>query len=113
MNPAGEGSSLETTCGIKQGCKVAPYLFVALALSVMDSLAERISWDWLINHFTFYADDAFAAWLIQSVQDLRDAFKGVQTVIDTFQDHGMRISPAKSAILYDLHGIDVHKNLKP
>ena len=50
-----------TTRGIKQGCKIAPYLFIVLTVHVINELAQRISREWLQRLFTFYADDALAA----------------------------------------------------
>ena len=101
-----------TTCGIKQGCKIAPYLFIALTIHVMDELARSISWEWLQRLFTFYADDAFASWLVQEPEQLRQAIQDIQIIIDIFNRLGMTVNVKKSAILYDLKGPDVKKILK-
>ena len=81
----------------------------------MDELTTQIGAQWLIDLFTFFADDAFAAWNITSVQELRQALQAVQKLIEIFNSHGMTvtISPAKTAILLELKGLDVHKALKP
>ena len=101
-----------TTCGIKQGCKIAPYLFIGLTIHVMDELAQSISWEWLQRQFTFYADDAFASWLVQEPEQLRQAIDNIQVVIDIFNRLGMKVNVKKSAILCDLKGPDVKKILR-
>ena len=101
-----------TTCGIKQGCKLAPYLFIALTIHVMDELAQSISWEWLQWLFTFYADDALASWLVREPEHLQQALDNIQTVIEVFNRLGMKINVKKSAVLYDLKGLDVKKILK-
>ena len=46
-----------TTCGIKQGCRVAPYL-LSLTIQIMDCLSATLGVEWLRTGFTFYADGA-------------------------------------------------------
>ena len=93
-----------TTCGTKQGCRVAPYLFIALTIQIMDCLAATLGADWLREGFTFHADDALAQWQIASVSELRAALKGFQAVIDAFNLYGMTISPSKSVLLIEVQG---------
>ena len=108
---ADRSKAVSATCGIKQGCKIAPYLFIALAIHVMDELAKNISWEWLQRLFTFYADDAFASWLIQEPAHLQQALENVQTVIDVFNRMGMN---QRQKICYFIHlkGLDAKKILK-
>ena len=94
---ADRSRGVNTTCGIKQGCKIAPYLFIALTIHVMDELAKNISWEWLQRLFTFYADDAFASWLVQEPAHLRQALENVQTILDVFNHLGMKVNVKKSA----------------
>ena len=103
---------VETTCGIKQGCRVAPYLFIALTIHVMDSLETKLGGEWLRDHFTFYADDALATWLISTSRDLRLALHGIQTIIDVFNNFGLSIGPQKSAILIDVQGTEAKKEIR-
>ncbi|CAE7475633.1 TRPT1 [Symbiodinium natans] len=101
-----------TTRGIKQGCTVAPYLFVAHTIAIIDTLAERLGWDWVTQLFTFYADDALAAWTLKSAEDLQGAIGGIQKVVQTFNDHGMTLSATKSVVLCHAKGADAIRILQ-
>ena len=101
-----------TTRGIKQGCTVAPYLFVAHTIAIIDTLAERLSWDWVTQLFTFYADDALAAWTLKSAEDLQGAIVGIHKVVQTFNDHGMTLSATKSVVLCHAKGADAIRILQ-
>ncbi|CAE7616365.1 TRPT1, partial [Symbiodinium natans] len=101
-----------TTRGIKQGCTVAPYLFVAHTIAIIDTLAERLGWDWVTQLFTFYADDALAAWTLKSAEDLQGAICGIQKVVQTFNDHGMTLSATKSVVLCHAKGADAIRILQ-
>ncbi|CAE7630380.1 Pol, partial [Symbiodinium necroappetens] len=100
------------TQGIKQGCCVAPYLFVAYTIMVMDKLSVQMTPGWQEDSLTWYADDAFAAWLVQGVDDLRQALGDISTIISVLRDNGMEIQPDKCAVLLNLHGKEKSKILK-
>ena len=110
----GAEAHVTTTCGIKQRCRVAPYLFIALTLTIqiMDCRASTLGTDWLRTGFTCYADDALVQWQITSASELIAAMRGVQAVIDAFNLNGMKMSPSKSVILLDLHGADAKKMMR-
>ena len=101
-----------TTRGIKQGCTVVPYLFVAHTIAIIDTLAERLGWDWITQLFTFYADDALAAWTLKSAEDLQGAIGGIQKAVQTFNDHGMTLSATKSVVLCHAKGADAIRILQ-
>ena len=97
------------TQGIKQGCNIAPYLFVAYTIMLIDRISENTSTQWTNDGLTWYADDAFAAWMTQSIDELRQALRDLGTVINVLNTHGMDIQADKCAVLLNLHGKDVHK----
>ena len=96
-----------TTCGIKQGCTLAPYLFVAHTLAILEDIQARVGGDWVQTCMTFFADDALGCWL----SELRKAFADIQAIIDVFNEQGMTLSNDKSVVLYDLRGRDAGKFL--
>ena len=100
------------TQGIKQGCNIAPYLFVAYTIKLIDRISENTSTQWTNDGLTWYADDAFAAWMTQSTDELRQALRDLGTVITVLNTHGMDIQADKCAVLLNLHGKDVHKVMK-
>ena len=108
---AGHRTSVTTAQGIKQGCKIAPFLFVSFTIMVMEQLQQHISRAWVKEGLTIFADDRWAAWKIEDRQTLRQALRGIQTVIKVLEDNGLQINAKKSAILYDLKGKDVMKEM--
>ena len=67
-----------TTCGIKQGCTLAPYLFVAHTLAILEDIQVRVGGAWVQTCMTFFADDALGCWNIHSLSELRKAFADIQ-----------------------------------
>ena len=100
-----------TTCGIKQGCTLAPYLFVAHTLAILEDIQVRVGGDWVQTCMTFFADDALGCWHIHSLPELRKAFADIQVIIDVFNEQGMTLSNDKSVVLYDLQGRDAGRFL--
>ena len=100
-----------TSCGIKQGCTIAPYLFVAHTIAIIDAVARELGWEWVRVCLTFFADDALATWTINGLQDLKEAFRAIQRIIDIFTEHGMTLTKDKSVILHDIQGKEAHKFL--
>ena len=100
-----------SSCGIKQGCTVAPYLFVAHTIAIIDAVAEALGWEWARRSLTLFADDSIATWVIQSLEDLHQTFRAIQTIITIFNQHGMVLAREKSVILHDITGRQAHKFL--
>ena len=107
----GHKGHVTTTCGIKQGCTLAPYLFVAHTLAILEDIHVRVGGDWVQTCMTFFADDALGCWNIHSLPELRKAFADIQAIIDVFNEQGMTLSNDKSVVLYDLRGRDAGKFL--
>ncbi|CAE7319065.1 pol [Symbiodinium sp. CCMP2592] len=101
------------TQGIKQGCNIAPYLFIAYTILLIDKIGgESTPHRWTEDGLTWYADDAFAAWKIQDAASLRQALGDIQLIIAVLEEHGMAIEPSKCAVLYNLQGNEVKKILR-
>ena len=66
---------METTTGIKQGCKLAPTLFSVLMGKLLHSLTQTFGWDTVQKFFTGYADDVTMHRTIRSPADLVAAHK--------------------------------------
>ena len=111
-NVGADARPVKPTQGIKQGCCIAPYLFVAYTIMVMDKPRVQMTPDWQDDGLTWYADDAFAAWLVRGADDLRQALSDIHTIISVLRDHGMEIQQDKCAVLLNLHGKEKTKILK-
>ena len=108
---AGHRSAVTTTQGIKQGCKIAPFLFVSYTIMVMEILIQRIGHQWVQEGLTIFADDHWAAWKVEDRHTLGRSLKEIQTVIDVLEENGLKLNAKKSAILFDLKGKDVMEEL--
>ena len=89
--------------------QVAPFLFVAFTIAIMDELQQRLTAEWLTEGVTLYADDALASWIITSIDDLRRDLDGIQVVVDVFNSHGIKLSAKKTVILYNVQGNEAKK----
>ena len=100
-----------STCGIKQGCALAPYLFVIHTVTIVEEIGRSLGIEWMRTMLTFFADDSIGTWEVRNIADLKKAFAGIETIITLFNDYGMKLSNDKCVILYDLQGREAHKFL--
>ena len=98
-----------TTCGIKQGCTLAPYLIGIHTITIIEEIGESLGREWMRKMLTFFADDSIGTWEICNLADLKKAFAGVEKIIEIFNLYGMKLSNDKCVILYDLQGREAHK----
>ena len=103
--------SVVTTCGIKQGCTLAPYLFVTHTLTIIEEIGKSLGMDWMRKMLTFFADDSIGTWEVHNIADLKQAFAGIEKIIALFNEYGMKLSNDKCVILYDLQGREAQKFL--
>ena len=64
------------TNGLKQGCKIAPCLWVWYTMALFDTLAQRLTENWVRDTPTLFADDCWASWLIKSTGDFSASHAG-------------------------------------
>ena len=100
-----------STCGIKQGCTLAPYLFVIHTMTIMEEIGKSLGMEWMRTMLTFFADDSIGTWEVRNIADLKKAFAGIEQIIAIFNKYGMKLSNDKCVILYDLQGREAHKFL--
>ena len=86
--------------------------FYILTSMVLDALDEVFGKIWINDGATIYADDQWAAWLVRNREELQQALQGIETVIRVLGNFGLAENAAKSAVLYQFKGNDVHKELK-
>ena len=107
------------TNGLKQGCRLAPCLWVWWTLALMDTLESRLPQGWVDDVLTLFADDCWCSWLLRSLSDLRKALSKLTILLCTLEDYKMQINYSKTAVLLKfvgkqakqaLHEITVMKN---
>ena len=53
----GESVAVPVTQGLRQGCKGAPFLWNSLMVLMLHDLNCKVSYQWIVDHVTLYADD--------------------------------------------------------
>ena len=82
LKAQGATTSVETTAGIKQGCKLSPTLFSFLTGQLFRSLVRQFGADQVLHFLTGYADDLTLHRTIRSVPDLRTIHRLITSLLE-------------------------------
>ena len=106
----GEASvTMETGSGIRQGCGLAPLLWVAFTVLLLDKFAEYLS----IDQITGFADDLHMHWALNDPLHFRNACAQVGFILTDLAEMGMQVSTDKTVILLALTGPSYDKITAP
>ena len=86
--------------GIRQGCGLAPLLWISFTLLIHDRLSTYIP----LEAQTSYADDFHLQWEFHTEQACRNACRMVPRIIADLQQLGMDVSLGKTVILWAIKG---------
>ena len=100
----GSTTTVETTTGIKQGCKLVPSLFALLTGKLYKELVQLFGEHKVKEHFTGYADDLTIHRTIRSPAELEECHKLIRSLLDSLQQHKLFRNSAKCYILAKLAG---------
>ncbi|OLQ14011.1 hypothetical protein AK812_SmicGene1903 [Symbiodinium microadriaticum] len=100
-----------TTNGIKQGCRVAPVLWVCFSISVMKGLIGHRDLSWVQRILTLFADDLCACWTITSKADFLQAIRDVELLLELLAIFKLSVNYKKTALLLRLEGKDADRIL--
>ncbi|CAE7357022.1 RTase, partial [Symbiodinium sp. KB8] len=95
---------ISITKGVKQGCVIAPTIWVILTCFVHHRLDERLSPAWSERHATCFADDFLFQWELESMQACKAMCTDVRVIYEVFASLGLCINSKKSAFLLKLVG---------
>ena len=109
---AGHEGSCGMSRGLRQGCPIAPILYVAWSSRMCRQLRRRLGDSWRGSHLSMFADDILGFWEITSVVSLRKASSELLVLLQTLRDAGMTINADKSVALLGLAGIKKSRALK-
>ena len=101
-----------TTNGVKQGCKIAPYLWCFLTLKFMGILKQHRDETWLQAALTIFADDVWSSWILKSTADFLKAKRDIELILSILEDLCLTINFKKTAILLVLEGCEAAKVLR-
>ena len=106
LHAQGGYTEVETTTGIKQGCKLAPTLFSVLTGRLLHMLIDTFGLDAVQQHLTGYADDISVHKTIRSRRDLKLAHDLIQALLEAVGRLRLRVNPAKCSIMVRLSGTE-------
>ena len=93
-----------TSCGIRQGCRAAPILWIASTNQLLETLAQKVGVRWVKQVVTLFADDIHAGTIFRSTQELMQNLVKFGMLLDAIEQHGLQISLAKSVLLLSIGG---------
>ena len=103
----GGATSLVTTRGVRQGCRLAPALWSAVS---GDILGQMVS-DPFTGPITIFADDHLGAWSFHTMDDILAMERDVLSMFQVLASVGMSVSPSKSKLIVRVTGAAAEKHL--
>ena len=90
--------------GVKQGCMLAPTLWVLYTCYVFARLDQAMQDGWAAAHVTAFADDLNFRWVIQQMRDCERFLEDVNSLLQVLASVGLQVNPSKSSLLLELRG---------
>ena len=109
VEQAGESVLVETTKGVRQGCRAAPLLWNCFLDRFFRQLASKVSIDWVQKTLTAFADDIHQGTVFKSRQQLMCEISRIGLILDTLESMGLQLSLEKSFILLEIAGTHSRK----
>ncbi|CAE7455423.1 unnamed protein product [Symbiodinium natans] len=105
-----EQSTVGTTRGIRQGCKIAPMLWVAISTLLLERLGDALSGPH--RQATTFADDTLVQWLIENSTDIAQLSSFINKLLGVMQDMGLLVNLTKTVLLLKVCGPGARRALK-
>ena len=99
-----EKACIDTKCGIRQGCPIAPTIWIAFMHLVLTELSRRYGASWLQEHISLFADDTHMGWTFTTEKELFHALSQAGEVLELLESMGLTINAGKSAFLCVIGG---------
>ena len=106
LHAQGGYTEVETTTGIKQGCKLAPTLFSILTGRLLHMLIDTFGLEAVQQHLTGYADDISVHKTIRSRRDLQIAHDLIQALLAAVGRLRLRVNSTKCSVMVRLSGTE-------
>ena len=106
LRAQGGYTEVETTTGIKQGCKLAPTLFSVLTGRLLHMLIDTFGLEAVQQHLTGYADDISVHKTIRSRRDLQIAHDLIQALLAAVGRLRLRVNSTKCSVMVRLSGTE-------
>ena len=104
INHDGVDRVIKATQGVRQGCAVAPLLWLIFSHLVSEKLAEKIGYQATVDLLNIFADDYHCSAMFHSVWEVEQALSRINVLLRTLRDMGMLVSPNKSQAILKCAG---------
>ena len=99
---ADQPRSFKAQQGVRQGCKVSPYVWLLFTKLVMTKVNAALGPEWCQRFYSAYADDQLIRAELSSPAELEALLRGIGCVLDVLEALGMELSPGKSLAVLTL-----------
>ena len=104
INHDGTDRIIHATQGVRQGCAVAPLLWLIFSHLVSDKLAEKIGYQATVDLLNIFADDYHCSGVFHSIWEIEQILSRVTLLLNTLKEMGMLVSPTKSQAILNCAG---------
>ena len=104
INHDGADRVIRATQGVRQGCAVAPLLWLIFSHLVSEKLAEKIGYQATVDLLNIFADDYRLSAVFHSVWEVEQALSRINVLLRTLREMGMLVSPNKSKAILKCAG---------
>ena len=104
INHDGVDRVIKATQGVRQGCAVAPLLWLIFSHLVSEKLAEKIGYQATVDLLNIFADDYHCSAIFHSWWEVEQALSRIHVLLCTLRDMGMLVSPTKSQAILKCAG---------
>ena len=101
----GQATAVDTTRGVRQGCRLAPALWSAVSGDLLNNMVQ----DPLTGPVTIFADDHLGAWSFHTKDDILDMERDVLKLFQVLSEAGMRVNPSKSKLIVTVKGAEAER----
>ena len=102
----------QTTNGIKQGCRLAPFLWSYFTAAYLRRIINLRELQWVLQTLTLFADDIWVNWVIKKASDFRKVVQDLELLLTTLEAMHLTVNFRKTAVLLKLVGSDAAGLLK-
>ena len=100
-------TAVDTTRGVRQGCRLAPALWSAVSGDILSQIVQ----DAFAGPITVFADDHLGAWTFHTVDDIIAMEQEVLQLFKVLSAAGLSVSPSKSKLVVQVQGAAAERYL--
>ena len=100
-------TAVDTTRGVRQGCRLAPALWSAVSGDILGQIVQ----DAFAGPITVFADDHLGAWTFHTMDDIIAMEQEVLQLFKVLSAAGLSVSPSTSKFIVQVQGAEAERYL--